>query len=269
MDVNRCCFRPFVLALVLIFTGGCLSKMELPANYPERKARAKKVPKKVPQPPPKQGYTRPYQVFGQWYYPLTDAAGFRELGIASWYGEDFHGRPTSNGEIYNMHGISAAHKILPIGTVVRVYNLENRKYLDVRINDRGPFVAGRVIDLSYGAAKLLGLVGPGLAQVKVVSLGKPTRKGDGKRRYEPVDYRHGNFTIQVGAFSSRENAEQLASELDGAYGHAKVLSDLDHRSSQKLHRVLVGKCDNLDEALKYANLLREKGFSGAFTVAVE
>ena len=100
-------------------------------------------------PPPKKpaGYPKPYKVFGKWYQPLPDSKGFRQRGIASWYGKDFHGKKTSNGETYDMYAMTAAHKTLPLGTYVRVHNLENNRTLEVRINDRGPFVRGRIIDL--------------------------------------------------------------------------------------------------------------------------
>jgi rare lipoprotein A len=94
-----------------------------------------------------------YLVNGERYYPLPDSLGFIETGKASWYGKDFHGRPTSSGETYDMYKKTAAHKTLPIGTYIRVINLENNRSTIVRINDRGPFVKGRIIDLSYGAAK--------------------------------------------------------------------------------------------------------------------
>ncbi len=116
------------------------------------------------------GYARSYVVFGKRYYVLQSASGFSEQGIASWYGPKFHGRKTANGETYNMHGMSAAHKNLPLGSWVRVTNLNNQRNLDVRINDRGPFVENRVIDLSYAAAKALDVVGPGTAPVRVVAL---------------------------------------------------------------------------------------------------
>jgi rare lipoprotein A len=114
-------------------------------------------------------YPKPYKISGKWYQPLPYARGYRERGLASWYGKKFHGRKTANGETYNMYGISAAHKTLPLGTYVTVKNLDNGKTLVVRINDRGPFVKGRIIDLSYGAAKKLGVVGPGTARVDVLA----------------------------------------------------------------------------------------------------
>lgn len=113
---------------------------------------------------------QPYSVMGKTYWPVQSAMGFREEGYASWYGIDFHGKKTATGEVYDMFGVSAAHKTLPLGTKVRVHNLENGRTLDLVINDRGPFVDGRVIDLSYASARLLGMADNGLARVRVDGL---------------------------------------------------------------------------------------------------
>jgi rare lipoprotein A (peptidoglycan hydrolase) len=111
------------------------------------------------------GNGRSYVVKGKRYYILASAKGFKEKGLASWYGEPFHGRRTASGEIYDMDKISAAHKTLPLHTWVEIRNLENKQVMYVRINDRGPFISGRVIDLSRAAARELGVYGPGLAKV--------------------------------------------------------------------------------------------------------
>jgi rare lipoprotein A len=108
----------------------------------------------------------PYQVDGVWYYPAVDET-YDETGIASWYGAEFHQRATANGEVFDMHRVSAAHKTLPLPSVVLVTNLENGRALKVRVNDRGPFVHGRIIDLSYRAAELLGMMEKGTAKVRV------------------------------------------------------------------------------------------------------
>ena len=115
--------------------------------------------------------SKPYTVRGKTYYPLKSAHGFVEEGVASWYGPGFHGKKTASGERFNQYNISAAHKILPLGTEVRVTNLENHRSLILRINDRGPFVDDRVIDLSRGAAQRLGVIGKGTARVRIQSLG--------------------------------------------------------------------------------------------------
>lgn len=139
-------------------------------------------------------------------------AGFVETGIASWYGQEFHGRPTSSREIYDQNDLTAAHPTLPFGTMVLVTNLENGRQVTVRINDRGPFVKGRIIDLSYAAARLLGMVGPGTARVRLEVTG-----------YAPpaVEPGSGAYVLQVGSFAVEENArnlfQKLQKEFPGVY----------------------------------------------------
>lgn len=215
--------------------------------------------------------SKPYRVLGKWYRPMAHAKGFRQRGVASWYGEKFHGKKTSSGEHYNMNAISAAHKTLPLGTYVRVRNLQNQRVLDVRVNDRGPFVAGRIIDLSKAAAKELGVYGPGTAPVEIVALGVATSTASaGSSRpvsYAPVDYYRGNFTIQVGAFSDPNNAKRLLKRLDRYYKNAHVEPYYPHQGGGRLYRVLVGKCYTLEQAGLYEDTMRKRGFKGAFIVA--
>ncbi len=123
-------------------------------------------------------YFKPYGVKGVVYYPLKDSKGFSQEGIASWYGKRFHGEFTSNREHFNMYSLTAAHKTLPFNSLVRVTHLENGKEVVVRINDRGPFVKNRIIDLSYKAAKILGLANEGIAKVRL-SIIEPHKKGPG------------------------------------------------------------------------------------------
>ncbi len=224
-------------------------------------------PSNPPPPATAPGQPKPYRVNGAWYKPLSHSQGFEEQGIASWYGKDFHGRKTSNGEIYNMYAVSAAHKTLPLGTYVRVYNLNNGRKLDVRINDRGPFVKGRIIDLSYAAADALGVVGPGTAPVKIVALGEAVESKDagGQRQYRPVDYYSGNFTFQVGAFTELANAQRLVEKLDPSYQNAHMTTFQD--GGRLFYRVRVGHTNDLAEAEKYEKTLEADGFPGAFIVA--
>jgi len=136
------------------------------------------------------------------YFP----GGFIQTGEASWYGPEFHGKPTSSQEIYNMHDLTAAHNTLPLGTFVMVTNLSNGKSIVVRINDRGPFVKGRIIDLSYAAARALDMIGPGTARVRVEVL----------RHLSPPPAPL-KFSVQVGSFIVRENAEGLRRQLEKRY----------------------------------------------------
>lgn len=207
---------------------------------------------------------KPYRVYGRWYKPLPDANGFSQQGIASWYGEKFHGRRTSSGEIYDMYAMTAAHKTLPLGTWVRVKRLDTDRRVVVRVNDRGPFIHGRIIDLSYTAAKALGMVRPGTAKVEVIALGKRRHTATGDT-YIPMDYYSGTFTFQVGAFSSRDNAERLRSQLARTFTNAHVVSY--DRGDAVFYRVRIGRCNDLESAERYERYLSENGFPDAFIVA--
>ncbi|MDJ0987344.1 MAG: septal ring lytic transglycosylase RlpA family protein [Desulfobacterales bacterium] len=219
-----------------------------------------------PPPPSKPGQPKPYKVLGKWYQPLPHSEGFRQRGLASWYGREFHGKKTSNGEIYNMYAMTAAHKTLPLGTYVRVLNLENNRSVEVRINDRGPFVRGRIIDLSYTAAKQIGIVGPGTARVEVVALGKrTTTSGTSASTYKAGDYSTGNFTFQVGAFVSRENAEKQRRQLALRYKNAHIVTY--DRGDQVFYRVRVGRFTTLEEAIEQEKILIQDGFVDPILVA--
>lgn len=219
-----------------------------------------------PAPQQPAGYPKPYKVFGKWYQPLQDSNDFHQHGIASWYGKDFHGKKTSNGETYDMYAMTAAHKTLPLGTYVRVHNLENNRKLEVRINDRGPFVRGRIIDLSYTAAKELGLVGPGTAKVEIVALGTlAATDGGTSRTYVQGDYYSGNFTFQVGAFANRENAERLKRKLDEQYKNAHIT--LYDRGDKIFYRIRVGAFKTLEDAVLNEAILIQDGYPDAFMVA--
>ena len=166
-----------------------------------------------------------------------------------------------------MYAMTAAHKTLPLGTYVRVHNLENGRKIKVRINDRGPFVRGRVIDLSYTAAKEIGIVGPGTARVEVVALGTPvtTDGGGSSPAYVQQDYYSGNFTYQVGAFVNRENAERQKKILARKYKNAHVT--VFDRGDQIFYRVRVGKFTSLEEAVKAELVLIEDGYTDAILIA--
>lgn len=208
---------------------------------------------------------RPYKVYGNWYQPLPHADNFIQRGKASWYGKKFHGRKTSSGEIYDMYSISAAHKTLPFGTKVRVHNLDNNKKIDIRINDRGPFARGRIIDLSYAAAKEIGIVGPGTAYVEISAIDCNSQPSGKKKNDFAVDFFTGNFTIQVGAFSDFNNAARLKSKLDQRFRNAHI--SLVSNGCETMYRVRVGRCSSLAQAEKYENVLMQKGFNDIFTVA--
>jgi rare lipoprotein A len=213
--------------------------------------------------------SKPYVVNGVHYYPLPDAYGFIEYGKASWYGKEFHGRPTSSGEVYNMYGRTAAHKLLPLDTVVKVTNLTNQKTVILPVNDRGPFVKGRVIDLSYGAARDLDMIGPGVVDVKVEALGREVGSVKGRGGITPLievqDFRHGEFTVQVGAFENRQNALELAERLRGSLDEVKI-AVYEDENGKIFHRVQVSKCETLDQAEAMEKKLEAMGYADAFKV---
>ena len=184
--------------------------------------------------------------------------GYTEKGRASWYGEPFHGRRTANGEVYDMNKISAAHKKLTFGTHVRVDNLANGSSLVVRINDRGPFVRGRIIDLSYGAAKKLGMVEAGVVPVRLTVVGAGEARTTSKRRRGSST----RYRVQVGAFRERQNAESLLAELRP--GH----SDLRIRSDHRWHRVQLENLKDEDKARKLVRDFRRAGYD-AFLAACD
>jgi rare lipoprotein A len=214
---------------------------------------------------------QPYVVNGEVYYPITSAEGFVQEGLASWYGEDFHGRATASGEVFDMYRPSAAHKTLPLGTYVRVKNLAAKTETIVRINDRGPFVKGRIIDLSYAAARKVGLLGPGVAPVKIEALGRQVGEVESAGVKRPVveiqDLEEGLFSIQVGAFSDRQNALRLADRLGPIFGDAEVSVYMD-KDRGPLYRVRVSKSRSLTQASQVERRLEAMGFAEAFIVAL-
>ena len=202
------------------------------------------------------------------YTPLLDHQGFVEQGIASWYGKDFHGRKTSNGEIYDMYAMTAAHKTLPLGVFVQVENLGNGRTEVVRVNDRGPFVSGRIIDLSHSAASSLGVVGPGTAPVRITALGYRQRGTDGQLRYTlPETVQTGPFAVQVGAFTRQGNALRLAEKLRRQYGVADV-RQAQVRGTQ-FYRVRAGEYHSLAAAETGRQALLASGYSGGFVIAID
>jgi rare lipoprotein A len=165
------------------------------------------IPDAVPRKEPLHRYAnRPYQVFGKDYVPLAAGQAYRERGTASWYGKKFHGQKTSSGEVYDMYAMTAAHRTLPIPSYARVTNVANGRSVIVRINDRGPFHSERIIDLSYAAAYRLGYIQAGSATVEVESIDASQPVQEAKR--EDLKEEAGVY-VQVGAFSSRDNAEDL------------------------------------------------------------
>ena len=168
-----------------------------------------------------------------------------QYGVASWYGSDFHGKPTSSGEIYDMYQLTCAHNTLPLGTAVMVTNLENGKSLELKVNDRGPFVKDRIIDLSYAAAKILGMWEKGTAYVKVEVIG-------------PLIEQIQRFTLQVSSFADEINAQKLADQLRKSFENVYVATV--ETLTQKYHRVRVGQFETRESALNIAEKLSQMCF---------
>ena len=217
--------RPVVAgALAALVLGGCSVRLGEPGDGPGEPIEAGEIPPVVPRDEPRSEHGNPesYVVAGERYHVRDSARGYVREGVASWYGRKFHGRRTSSGETYNMYTMSAAHRTLPLPTYVRVTNLENGRSAVVRVNDRGPFVDDRLIDLSYAAATRLGIVDHGTARVRVRAL-EPGDSTDGDRASAPADGDGGGdrdaaagVFVQVGAFRHRENADSLRARLQGA-----------------------------------------------------
>lgn len=218
------------------------------------------------------GTMRPYQIRGQWYRPVEDP-GYSEVGMASWYGDQFNGRPTASGERFDMHALTAAHKTLPLPGLVEVTNLANGRTAVLRVNDRGPFVDDRIIDLSRGAAEQLGLLARGVGEVRVRYLGRAPRSGGGRmqqatapapdraavpaRAEEPSRY-----WVQAGAFvdplAARLSAESLGDRAD---------VDAAEVNGRRLYRVLVGPWSDANSAEQARQTIVARGVRDALLIS--
>jgi rare lipoprotein A len=211
---------------------------------------------------------RPYVVMGKRYEPLKSHVGFFQEGVASWYGKDFDGKPTSSGEIYDMHAMTAAHKTLPLGVYVKVTNRDNGNSVVVKVNDRGPFVKNRVIDLSYAAARKLGYDDIGTARVRIEALGYGGGGSSDKEKYrEPASYDSGNYSVQVGAFKDPQNARRLSEELKKRYGFSDVKSAM--VNGELFYRVQAGKYSSLSKAEEAEKDFEMDGYPGSFSVSLD
>ena len=260
------CLPPLLLPLLFLLLASACSfapKKESPPAAPAgRPADLARVPDAVPrvEPRSKYGNMKTYEVFGKRYYVLTSSKGFKQKGIASWYGKKFHGRKTSSGEIYDMYAMTAAHKTLPLPTYVEVKNLKNGKKAVVRVNDRGPFHDNRIIDLSYTAALKLGLAqaGTGLVEVRAIDPrsysrgGAPVRSGGRSSRREEAD-----FYIQVGAFANYDSARKLKNKLAPLKQRIRIARTKVNRKT--LYRVQVGPLRSVEKADDIASRLGRFG----------
>lgn len=231
---------------------------------PQRVPTAAELIDPVPRHEPfsRQG-NRSYSLFGQQYSIIENVQGFSEQGIASWYGRKFHGHLTSNGEYFDMFNMTAAHKSLPLPIYVKVTNLDNGREAIVRVNDRGPFHEGRIIDLSYAAAYKLGVTETGTANVRIDVVTPPLKEFAMAPATEPQTENTANkeqLFVQVAATANKDNANELSRRLHEIYALNATLVE-----RQGLHRILVGPFSEL-EAARWLDTLQENGYPGVFRV---
>jgi rare lipoprotein A len=258
--------RLLFILLLSLFVVACGTKSRYSMKHdigPEGDFDARGIPDAVPiwEPLSRQGNRSPYTVRGVKYHIADISNGFEEFGYASWYGLKFHGELTSNGEVYNMYAMSAAHKNLPIPSYVRVTNLENNKHVVVRVNDRGPFHEGRVIDLSYAAATKLGYAKKGTARVKIELIRPEIDSAQVANGQTVTDQLA--FFIQVAAFSLKGSAENTLSKLNNDFKKIDTFIASAAMGNAIIHRVRIGPFFNESEAKSSLKKIRSKGFSGA------
>ncbi|MCG5516644.1 septal ring lytic transglycosylase RlpA family protein [Ectothiorhodospira sp. 9100] len=251
-----------------------------PSQVPDLAAVQEPTPR--PEPPSRYGNPESYEVFGRRYVTLASAEGYRERGIASWYGTKFHGRRTSSGEPYDMYAMTAAHTTLPLPTYARVTNLENGRSVVVRVNDRGPFAKNRIIDLSYAAAHRIDMISQGTARVEVEALEPYPVSGAQQQAARPPaatsDTDEGGPTpvllmpslpsqasvgqvfVQVGAFASRINAERLQDRLR-TRGLGPVTVTEGRVEDRRLYRVRLGPKADEARAAEVGRILEGMGIT--------
>lgn len=251
------------LILASLLLGGCSSPIRQD-SAPDHHIDHTRVPDAVPRQEPHSKYGNPkhYEVQGKRYYVLNSARGFRQRGVASWYGTKFHGRRTSSGEPYDMYAMTAAHKTLPIPVYVEVTNLDNNRKIIVRVNDRGPFAHDRIIDLSYVAAKKLGIAKPGTGRVEIRTIDLAE-----KVPLPPTTAKtsSGHLYLQVGAFTNHDNASQLQSRLTTAT-RENILINRKIAGDEKIYRVRIGPLNSEADVLRLRNRLAPLGINAPHIV---
>lgn len=264
--------RQFAFCFVLIVLSGCGSKG---INIPYSSGGVADYGKMHNSAQVQKATMRPYQINGKWYYPTTVTLGESQDGIASWYGPKFHGKKTSNGETYSMYAHTAAHKTLPMNTIVRVTSRENGRSTIVRINDRGPFVAGRIIDLSKSAAEEIDMLTRGTARVRVEVIGfngvisnalplnqETIARSEYRIATTQKTIQLSQFLVQIGAFRRKEGAQSFQKSHSNIHGYQAVIREylLD---GVPIYRVMLSGFKSEAEAKDFIAL--EK-IAGAFIV---
>lgn len=249
-----------IIVITILFFTGCSVVKNLPYYPGTSDFKTNKVNNSSSM---QKATMRPYTINGKTYYPTVVEVGDTASGIASWYGPNFHGKKTSNGESYNMNAMTAAHKTLPMNTMVKVSNLKNGKSTVVRINDRGPFVAGRIIDLSKAAANDISMIAAGTAPVRLEVLGfygkieTPSNKSATTHTYSG-----GNFMVQIGAFRKRDGANIYKTQYDKTSGYRTAVRNY-ILEGEPIYRVFLTGFRSEDEARDFIGTSK---FKGAFIV---
>ena len=271
---KRNLLTPLAAAAILLLSGCASDRLNL-GEYSQRSIfSAKGSSYKI---------GKPYKIRGQWYYPAEDY-GYSEVGTASWYGEDFHAKYTANGEVYNMHTLTAAHRTLPLPSIVRVTNLENGRSLVLRVNDRGPFAKNRIIDISKRGAQLLGFQNKGTAKVRVEIMAEESKDlkqailnktetklaqqlpGDNAgavRSYTSQQALKGKYFVQAGSFSSREVADDLTARLTRFGNISTMPADV---NGNRYYRVRMGPYTCEADARKALAQIENFGVAGAAVI---
>lgn len=243
---------------------------------PSRAVDLRSIPDVTPVPVQRTmaGNRSPYTVLGKTYNVLSSEEGYRERGVASWYGEKFHGHKTSNGEIFDMYQVSAAHKSLPIPSFARVTNLDNNRSIIVRVNDRGPFHGDRLIDLSYAAALKLGYADRGTARVSVEGIVAdswqdrtlanqiPTSRSNEVVQLSAQQSRY----LQVGAFAELDSARRLTNRLQGLTSRPVFIRTVDSAAGGVLHRVRIGPLQDAGEIQRLTDSVVAANLGSPYTV---
>jgi len=296
----------FILTCIISLSacGSLMSKGDGPSSKSPKDFAS--IPDAIPRVEPiRQVNQKSYVVFGKRYYPMSTAAGYREQGIASWYGKQFHGNPTATGERYDMHEMTAAHKTMPLPSYAEVRNLDNGRKIVVRVNDRGPFHDGRIIDLSYAAASKLGIVGRGTGRVEVIAIDAKTYNEPVKLPPPPApvmvkkpvvveaqkvitvepekilptgyhthadgeahahEHKAGpSVFLQVGTFSTLARAEEFKARIATQVNEAVFVMPL-YRETGRLYRVRVGPLKSVEASDSLAAKLKAVGVKDSHAV---
>lgn len=256
---RRACVFLFLLAALLVSSCAGL-KDSAPANYSKQ---WHEIPDAVPVSVKQSKYGNPgsYVVLGKKYYVMDSAEGFKQKGIASWYGNKFHGRRTSSGEDYNMYAMTAAHKTLPIPVFVAITNSDNGRKAIVKVNDRGPFHDGRIIDLSYAAATKLGVAQTGTANVtiRVVTSEEDKNRRRSERFVESPVSEGDKLYVQVAAFATEKNARKYLDKLQGE-GFFDVRLHIESKKGKAVYRVRIGPLPSENVAKNVLSQLKENNY---------